>query len=42
MVGEECAGSIRVRGLVEGAEDDLADLAGHGVEDQEKEDGDQC
>lgn len=28
-------------GLVEGPEDDLADLAGHGVEDQEEEDGDQ-
>lgn len=26
---------------MEGAEDDLADLAGHGVEDEEEEDGDQ-
>lgn len=28
-------------GLVEGIEDDFADLAGYGVEDEEEEDGDQ-
>lgn len=28
-------------GLVEGTEDDFADLAGYGVEDEEEEDGDQ-
>lgn len=28
-------------GLVEGMEDDFADLAGYGVEDEEEEDGDQ-
>lgn len=27
---------------MKGAEDDLADLAGHGVEYQEEEDGDEC
>ena len=28
-------------GVVEGAEDDLADLPGHGVKDEEEEDSDQ-
>ena len=29
-------------GAVEGAEDDLADLPGHGIKDEEEEDSDQC
>lgn len=37
---EECPGQLG-SGLVEGAEDGLADLAGHGVDKQEEEDGDQ-
>lgn len=39
---DECPRSVGARGrVVEGAEDELADLAGHGVEDQEEKDGDQ-
>lgn len=36
-----CPRSVRARGVVEGLEDDLADLAGHAVEDEEEEDDDQ-
>lgn len=33
--------SVGARGVVEGLEDDLADLAGHAIEDQEEEEDDQ-
>lgn len=41
MRRDECPRSVRTRGVVQGLEDDLADLAGHAVEDEEEEDDDQ-